>query len=242
MQSLKNKKIVISAAAQGIGKATALMMAEYGADVIATDINEDALSTLDNVKKRVLDVTDAHAVTSFINDIGAIDVLFNCAGIVHNGTILECSEKDWDFAFHLNVKAMYMMIKGFLPKMIDNGGGSIVNMSSVASSVKGVPNRFAYNASKSAIIGLTKSIAVDFVKDNIRCNAVCPGTVDTPSLHQRLRDTGDYDKALKEFIARQPMGRLATADDIAKLVCYLASDDSSFVTGQAHVIDGGWVS
>ena len=238
--SLKNKKALITAAAQGIGKATAEMLSKQGVHVIATDINEEKLNTLENVDKRVLDVTNQDAVKALSDDIGAIDILFNCAGFVHNGTILECSSDDWDFTMSLNVKSMYMMIQAFLPSMVSSGGGSIINMSSVASSIKGVPNRFVYSTSKAAIIGLTKSVAMDFVQDNIRCNAVCPGTVDTPSLHDRLEATGDYDDALRKFIARQPMGRLATADDIAKLVCYLASNDSSFITGQAYVIDGGW--
>ena len=179
-------------------------------------------------------------VKDFAADIGHADVLFNCAGFVHSGTILDCEEKDWDFSFDLNAKAMYRTCRAFLPGMLEKGKGAIVNMSSVASSVKGVPNRFAYTASKAAVVGLTKAIAADFVTKGIRCNAICPGTVDSPSLHDRLRATGNYEQALADFIARQPMGRIATPEEIAALVTYLASDEAGFTTGQIHVIDGGW--
>ena len=175
-------------------------------------------------------------------EIGGIDVLFNCAGVVHSGSVLGCSEREWDLAFEVNVKGMYRMIRAFLPGMIERGGGSIITMSSVASSIKGVRDRFCYSSSKAAVIGLTKSVAADFISDGIRCNAVCPGTVDTPSLHERLRATGDYESALRQFIGRQPMGRLARAEEIAALVSYLGSDEASFVTGQTFIIDGGWTS
>ena len=237
---LTGKTCVVTAAGQGIGCATAEMMAREGGRVIATDINAETLARLEGVETALLDVTDGEAITAFAEKIGSIDVLFNCAGFVHNGTILECLESEWDFAFQLNVKAMYLMARAFLPGMLEKGSGSIINMSSVASSLKGVPNRFVYCSSKAAVIGLTKSIAADYVTKGIRCNAVCPGTVDSPSLHDRLRATGDYEKAMKDFVDRQPMGRLATADEIATLVTYLASDESEFTTGQAHIIDGGW--
>jgi 2-keto-3-deoxy-L-fuconate dehydrogenase len=237
---LAGKNVLVTAAGQGIGRASAERFVSLGAHVIATDINEKTLSTLEGAEKHLLDVLDSAAVKALAERIGPIDVLFNCAGIVHNGTILDCDEKDWDFAFNLNVKAMYTTCRTFLPGMLAKGKGSIVNMSSVASSVKGVANRFSYSASKAAVIGLTKSVAADFVARGVRANAICPGTVDSPSLHDRLRESGDYDKAMKDFIARQPMGRIATAEEIAALVTYLASDDAGFTTGQIHVIDGGW--
>ena len=240
MKELHGKTCLITAAAQGIGRASAEEMIRRGARVVATDINAEGLKTLAGAEAHRLDVTDGAAVADFAARTGAVDVLFNCAGFVHNGTILECAEAEWDFAFDLNVKAMYRMAKALLPGMIRNGGGAIVNMSSVASSIKGVPNRFCYSASKAAVIGLTKSIAADFVTQGIRCNAICPGTVDTPSLHERLHATGDYGKAMREFVARQPMGRIARAGEIAALVAYLAGDAADFVTGQTFVIDGGW--
>lgn len=240
MKRLQNKVCVVSAAAQGIGRATAERFAAEGGRVIATDINEAALSQLSGVETAVLDVTDAAAIADFAASVGNIDVLFNCAGFVHAGTILECSEDDFDFAFNLNVKAMYHMIRAFLPGMLAQKAGSIINMSSVASSIKGPPNRFAYTSSKAAVIGLTKSVAADYITQGIRCNAICPGTVDSPSLHDRLKATGDYDKAMREFIARQPMGRIGTAEEIAALATYLASSESAFTTGHAHIIDGGW--
>jgi 2-keto-3-deoxy-L-fuconate dehydrogenase len=242
---LNGKRALITAAGQGIGRASAEMFAAEGAQVIATDINADSLAEMtgvDGIETHVLDVLDATAVSALVRTTGPLDVLFNCAGYVADGTILNCLEKDWDFSFDLNVKAQYRLIKLVLPDMIANGGGSIINMSSVASSIKGVPNRMAYCASKAAVIGLTKSVAADFVTDHVRCNAICPGTVDSPSLHDRLRATGDYNTALKDFIARQPMGRIGTTGEIAALALYLASDDSAFTTGQAHVIDGGWAN
>jgi 2-keto-3-deoxy-L-fuconate dehydrogenase len=237
---LEGKAVLITAAGQGIGRATAERFISLGARVIATDINEAALSTLEGAQTHVLNVLDGAGVKAFGEKIGSIDVLFNCAGFVHSGTILDCEERDWDFSFNLNAKAMYMTCKTFLPGMLEKGKGSIVNMASVASSVKGVPNRFAYCASKAAVIGLTKSIAADFVAKGIRANAICPGTVDSPSLHDRLRATGDYDKAMNDFIARQPMGRIADPKEVAALVTYLAGDEAGFTTGQVHVIDGGW--
>ncbi|TIX91516.1 SDR family oxidoreductase [Rhizobium sp. P44RR-XXIV] len=237
---LEGKKVVITAAGQGIGRASAERFISLGAHVYATDINEQTLATLDGATKHVLNVLDGAAVKTYAEELGPIDVLFNCAGFVHSGTILDCEEKDWDFSFNLNAKAMYTTCRAFLPGMLEKGKGSIVNMSSVASSVKGVPNRFAYGASKAAVIGLTKAIAADFVAKGIRANAICPGTVDSPSLHERLKATGDYDKAMKDFIARQPMGRIATAEEIAALVTYLAGDEAGFTTGQIHVVDGGW--
>ena len=243
MGKLTGKTCIVTAAGQGIGRASAELMAKEGGRVLACDINEATLgelATIANIEAHRLDVTDQQAITDFAAKAGAVDVLFNCAGFVHGGSILECSQSDWDFAFSLNVRAMYWMAKAFIPSMIEQKGGSIINMSSVASSLKGVPNRFVYSTTKAAVIGLTKSIAADFIQNNIRCNAICPGTVDSPSLHDRLRATGDYDKAMKDFIARQPMGRLGTASEIANLALYLASDDSSFTTGQTHIIDGGW--
>ncbi|SMY09124.1 SDR family oxidoreductase [Flavimaricola marinus] len=240
---LAGKRALITAAAQGIGRASAEMFAAEGAEVIATDINEAALAEvgeIPGIRAVKLDVTDPEATAALVAEIGPINVLFNCAGVVANGSILECSDEDWDFSFNLNVTAMFRLIKLTLPEMLKNGGGSIINMSSVASSIKGVPNRFAYCASKAAVIGLTKSVAADYVQQGIRCNAICPGTVDSPSMHGRLRATGDYEAALAAFIARQPMGRIGTAEEIASLALYLASDESGFTTGQAHAIDGGW--
>jgi 2-keto-3-deoxy-L-fuconate dehydrogenase len=239
---LEGKIAVVTAAAQGIGRATALAYAREGATVWATDVNEPALQALAAEEPRVrphrLDVRDAQAIRALADTLGAIDVLFNCAGIVHNGSILECTEEDWDFAFDLNVKSMYRMCRAFLPAMLQAGHGSIVNMSSVASSVTAAPNRFAYGSTKAAVIGLTKSIAKDFVGRGIRCNAICPGTVQTPSLDDRMAAPGAGGPAA--FVARQPMGRLGRAEEIAALALYLASDESAFTTGQIHVIDGGW--
>ncbi|MEJ6690558.1 MAG: SDR family oxidoreductase [Paracoccaceae bacterium] len=243
MGRLDGKTALITAAGQGIGRATAEMFAAEGARVIATDINADSLAEIDKVdgiEAHILDVLDGKSVSKLIAKIDTMDTLFNCAGYVANGTILECDDKDWDFSFDLNVKAQYRLIKLVLPGMIAQGGGSIINMSSVASSIKGVPNRLAYCASKAAVIGLTKAVAADYVTQNIRCNAICPGTVDSPSMHQRLRDTGDYEAALTAFIGRQPMGRIGTSEEMAGLALYLASNDSAFITGQCHVIDGGW--
>ncbi|WP_299934950.1 SDR family oxidoreductase [uncultured Pelagimonas sp.] len=240
---LAGKHILITAAGQGIGRTTAELFAREGAKVIASDINQTALDELADIPGITalnLDVTNAEAVAKAVADMPPLDVLFNCAGFVAHGTILDCSDRDWDFSFELNVTAMYRLIKLTLPLMIENGGGSIINVSSVASSMIGVPNRFAYGASKAAVIGLTKAVAADFIGQGIRCNAICPGTVDSPSMHDRLRATGDYETALKDFIARQPMGRIGRPEEIAALALYLASDDSSFTTGQAHAIDGGW--
>lgn len=240
---LAGKVALITAAGQGIGRASAEVFAVEGAKVFATDIDQDALGELgkiDGITAIKLDVTNPEALAAVAAQVGPLDVLFNCAGVVASGSILECSEKDWDFSFDLNVKAMFRLIKLTLPGMLASGGGSIINMSSVASSIKGVPNRFAYCASKAAVIGLTKSVAADYVKQEIRCNAICPGTVDSPSMHGRLRDTGDYEAALAAFVARQPMGRIGTVAEIAALAVYLGSDESGFTTGQTHAIDGGW--
>lgn len=237
---LNGKTALVTAAAQGIGKATAETFAREGADVYATDVSRQLLDQVEGCERRVLDVTDRQAIGALASDIGAVDILFNCAGHVHHGTLLDCDESDWDFSFELNVKSMYRMIRSFLPLMLEAGGGSIINMSSVASSIRGVPARFAYTASKAAVIGLTKSVAADFVDKGIRCNAICPGTVHSPSLELRLRNTGDYESALREFVARQPMGRIGDPQEIADLALYLASDESGFTTGQTHVVDGGW--
>lgn len=244
MGRLDGKVFVLSAAAQGIGKAVALMAAKEGARVIATDVNAEALKQLDGIpgiETRVLDVMKKEDVEKFAKSLDKIDVLFNCAGFVHHGTLLDCDEKTWDFSFNLNVKSVYTMCTEFIPKFIAQGnGGSIINMASVVSSIKGAPNRCVYAATKAAVIGLTKAMAVDFVEHKIRFNAVCPGTVDTPSLRDRMKASGDAEKALKDFIARQKLGRLASADEIASLVVYLAADESGFVTGQEFIIDGGW--
>ncbi len=240
---LSGKIALITAAGQGIGRATTELFVTEGAQVIAADINDAALAelaTIPGVKTLDLDVTSAGAVQAATAELPPLDVLFNCAGYVAGGSILECEEADWDFSFDLNVKAMYRLIRLTLPAMLENGGGSIINMSSVASSLKGVPNRFVYCASKAAVIGLTKSVAADFVTRGIRCNAICPGTVDSPSLHDRLRATGDYETAMTDFIARQPMGRIGTAEEVAELALYLASDASKFTSGQSFAIDGGW--
>ena len=245
---LARKIAMVTAAGQGIGRASALRLAAEGAKVWATDINQQTLHTLQVedasaaslITTRILDVRDTEAVNSLAAEIGTLDILFNCAGYVHHGDILACTEKDWDFSFDLNVKSMYRTCKAFLPAMLAAGRGSIINMSSVASSVKGAPNRFVYGASKAAVIGLTKAIAADYVARGIRCNALCPGTTETPSLGERIAAQGDAEKARAAFIARQPMGRLGTPEEIAELVLYLASDESSFTTGQAHIIDGGW--
>jgi 2-keto-3-deoxy-L-fuconate dehydrogenase len=237
---LAGKTALVTAAGQGIGRAAAALFAAEGAAVCATDINAELLSNVRGCSTRVLDVRDASAIAATFQEVGAIDVLFNCAGYVHSGTILECDDSAWNFSLDLNVRSMYLTITAALPAMLERGSGSIINMSSVAGPIKGVPNRFVYGVSKAAIIGLTKSIAADFVARGIRCNAICPGTVDTPSLHERLKATGDYATAWAAFTARQPMGRMGQPAEIALLALYLASDESSFVTGQCHVIDGGW--
>jgi 2-keto-3-deoxy-L-fuconate dehydrogenase len=241
MADLENKTVLITAAGQGIGKASALAFARAGAKVIATDVNDAALAELSgqaNVTTRHLDVLDAAAINAAVAEIGAIDVLFNCAGFVHAGSILEMKDADLEFALDLNVKSMVRTIRAVLPGMIERGGGAIVNMSSVAGSIKGVPNRFAYGVSKAAVIGLTKAVAADYVGQGIRCNAICPGTVESPSLDQRMRAQGDYEKARAAFIARQPMGRLGSPEEIADLAVYLAG--ATYTSGQAYAIDGGW--
>ena len=241
MGRLDGKRAFVTAAGQGIGRASAMALAQEGADVFATDINDSALQSLSasRITTAVLDVTNQENVARAIADTKP-DILFNCAGFVHHGTVLDATDDDWNTAFDLNVRAMFHTIKAAVPGMLNRGGGSIINMSSAASSIIGAPNRFIYGATKAAVIGITKSVAVDYITQGIRCNCICPGTVDSPSLHDRLHATGDYDAAMKAFIARQPMGRIATAEEIAALVVYLASDESAFVTGQPHVIDGGW--
>ena len=242
-ERLKGKTALITAAGQGIGRATALAFAREGAIVWATDINEQTLATLASeapgIITRRLDVMDAEEISATVGEIGALDVLFNCAGIVHNGTILDCSEEDWDLSFDLNVRSMYRIIRAALPAMLENGGGSIVNVASVASNLKGVPNRFLYGATKAGVIGLTKAVAADFVGHGIRCNAICPGTVQTPSLDERVNAFDDPEAARNAFIACQPMGRLGSADEIAALAVYLASDESAYTTGTESIIDGG---
>ncbi|TPW27499.1 SDR family oxidoreductase [Martelella alba] len=239
MSSLSGKTCLITAAAQGIGAASAKAFADAGARVIATDINAEKLTELPaGIETRVLNVLSDAAVADAAAEIGPIDILFNCAGVVHNGSVLEMKDGDLDFAFDLNVKAMVRTIRAFLPGMIEKGDGAIINMSSVASSIKGVPNRFAYSTTKAAVIGLTKAIAADYVTRGIRCNAIAPGTVDSPSLQDRLKATGDYEKARRDFIARQPIGRIGTPEEIADLAVYLAG--ATYTTGQAHIIDGAW--
>ena len=243
-QRLKGKNVLVTAAGQGIGRASALAMAEEGAQVFATDVNMETLSTIrnanhENIEIFELDVRNDDSVREGVRR-AVPDVLFNCAGFVHNGTILEAQDEDWDFAFDLNLRSMLRTIRASLPGMLERGSGSIINMSSACSSIIGAPNRFIYGTTKAAVLGLTKSVAIDYITQGIRCNAVCPGTVDSPSLHDRLHATGDYDAAMKAFVARQPMGRIAQAEEIAALVIYLASDESAFTTGQGHVIDGGW--
>lgn len=241
MHDLSNKTAVVTAAAQGIGRASAEIFAQAGARVIATDLNEKllhGLAGMSNITTRKLDVRDGTAVKAFAAETGPADILFNCAGFVDNGTILDANESQLDRAFDLNVKSMYRTISAYLPGMLEKGDGCIINMSSICSSVKGVPNRFVYGTTKAAVIGLTKAVAADYVSRGIRCNAICPGTVDTPSLHDRLHATGDYDKARAAFIARQPIGRLAQPGEIADLVAYLAT--ARYTTGQIYLIDGGW--
>lgn len=242
MNSLDGKVALMTASGQGIGLATAKAFANAGAYVIATDINEKTLSNLsDDVSEtHVLDVTDKNAIATLVSKIKEPDILFNCAGTVHDGTIIDANDDEWDFAFKVNAKAMFHMIQEVLPIMIKKGSGSIVNIASVASSVKGIPSRFIYSASKAAVLGMTKSISSDFVTQGIRCNAICPGTIQSPSLNQRITDLGgDFDEVKAKFVARQPMGRLGEADEVAALATYLASDDSGFTTGQFHIIDGG---
>ncbi|MCE9596154.1 MAG: SDR family oxidoreductase [Planctomycetes bacterium] len=241
---LAGKRTLITAAGQGIGRATAFAFVREGADVLATDVDEAAVVALAKTNPRVraakLDVRDPTAIKALVERHGPFDVLFNCAGFVHHGTILDCDEEAWAFSLELNVTAMYRMIRAVLPGMLAQRKGVIVNMSSVASSVKGAPNRCVYGASKAAVIGLTKSVAADFVAQGIRCNAICPGTVQTPSLDARIAAQGDVAKTRAAFVARQPIGRLGSPEEIAELVLYLASDESSYTTGAIHVIDGGW--
>ncbi|ORE92963.1 short chain dehydrogenase/reductase family oxidoreductase [Stappia sp. 22II-S9-Z10] len=239
---LSGKRALCTASAQGIGRATAIAFAREGATVFATDRNAEGLKGLpEGIETFVLDVTDQAAVDEAVARTKP-DILFNCAGVVHGGTIEQATDEDFDFAFELNVKSIFRTIRAAVPGMVERGGGTIVNIASAASSIIGVPNRCVYGASKAGIIGLTKSVAVDYVTKGIRVNAICPGTVDSPSLHERLRATGDYEGAMKSFIARQPMGRIAQAEEIAAMAVYLASDESAFVTGQAMVIDGGWTA
>jgi 2-keto-3-deoxy-L-fuconate dehydrogenase len=248
MGRLDAKRVLLSAAGQGIGRASAIAMAREGATVFATDINQDALDDLASeghvgIETFALDVRDPQSITDGVAKARP-DVLFNCAGFVHSGSILECSEDDWDFAFDINVRSMFRMIRATLPGMLERKGGSIINMSSALSSIIGAPNRFIYGTTKAAVIGMTKSVAIEYIKQGIRCNCICPGTVESPSWHDRVKalgeELGSYDKAMEQFVSRQPMGRVATADEIAALVVYLASDESAFTTGQPHVIDGGW--
>ena len=242
-ERLKDKNIIVTAAGQGIGRATAIAFYNEGANVIATDINDKILSDLNkkypNIKVQPLDVTNNNAILNFIKTLNQVDVLFNAVGFVHHGSVLECEEKDWDFSFDVNVKSMYFMCKAILPLMVKQNGGSIINVSSCASSIKGFPNRFVYGASKGAVIGLTKAIAADYVKQNIRCNSIAPGTVFSPSWQDRVDKSPDPVQAKKDFIARQPMGRLGTAEEVAAVAVYLAGDDATFTTGTTISVDGG---
>lgn len=244
-QRLTGKRALVTAAGQGIGRASAFAMADEGATVFATDLNANVLSEIEhaNIETFVLDARDDASVIEGVARAQP-DILFNCAGFVHHGSVLEASDADWEFAFDLNVRSMFRTIRAALPGMLERGSGSIVNMSSACSSVIGAPNRFIYGTTKAAVIGLTKSIAVDYIKQGIRCNCICPGTVESPSWHDRVKalgeEMGSYEAALEAFVARQPMGRVATAEEIAALVVYLASDESGFTTGQPHIIDGGW--
>jgi len=236
---LAGKAALLTAAAAGIGRATAEAFAREGARVVATDIDMAGLKGLD-AETRKLDVRSNEAVEALAREIGPIDVLFNCAGFVHHGTVLDCSDADWDFSFDLNVKSMHRTIRAFLPGMLEKGKGSIVNVASGASSVRGIPNRFVYGATKAAVIGLTKALAADFIKRGIRANAIAPGTIETPSLDARMAAQGGTEAVRRAFIDRQPMGRLGTAEEVAALALYLASDEASFTTGAVHVIDGGF--
>lgn len=242
MFGLKGKKAVVTAAAQGIGRAVAEAYVAAGAEVFACDINKDGMAGLDGAEHVGLDATKLDHIEKLAARTGAIDILFNGVGWVHHGTILETSEEDWRRSFTINIDTMFRTVRTFLPGMIERGGGTIINMASVASSEIGVPNRFAYGASKAAVIGLTKSVAMDFVAKGIRCNAIAAGTIDSPSLRDRMRAQGDFDKAMAAFLARQPIGRLGTTQEVAALALYLASDEAGFTTGQVHVIDGGWTA
>lgn len=241
---LQGKTAFCTASGAGIGLATARAFAAEGARVIATDVNAEALEALaaEGIETHRLDVTDRDAVAALAGMTGAVDVLFNCAGFVHHGTILDCDEAAFDFSFNLNVRGQYTVMKSFLPAMIAAGGGSVVNMASAASSIIAAPNRFVYGATKAAVIGMTKSVAADFIGKGIRCNAICPATVESPSLEGRMRAQGDYETARAAFIARQPMGRIGRPEEIAALAVFLASEESSFITGQAIAIDGGWTN
>lgn len=247
-QRLEGKRALVTAAGQGIGRASAIAMAKEGAEVFATDVNMEALSTirdenLENIQIFELDARSTDSVTAGVAKANP-DVLFNCAGFVHHGTILEATDDELDFAFDLNVRSMVRTMRAALPGMLERGGGSIINMSSALGSIMGAPNRFIYGTTKAAVVGLTKSVAVDYIKQGIRCNCICPGTVESPSWHDRVtalgEELGDYDAAMAQFVARQPMGRVATAEEIAALVVYLAADESAFTTGHTHIIDGGW--
>jgi 2-keto-3-deoxy-L-fuconate dehydrogenase len=242
MGRLDGKVALITAAGQGIGRAAAIALAREGARVIATDVNADALATLDahGIETHMLNVLNPDAISAAAAEAGAVNILFNCAGFVAAGSILDCDEDQWAFSLNLNMTAMFRMCRAFLPGMLANGGGSIINMASVVSSTIAAPNRFVYGATKAGVIGMTKAIAADFIAQGIRCNAICPGTVESPSLEERLRATGDYEKARAAFIARQPLGRIGLPEEIAALVVYLGSDESSYTTGVAHAIDGGW--
>lgn len=242
---LQGRTAIVTAAGQGMGRAAVLALHREGARVLATDIDAaklDTLADIAGVTARRLDVLDPQAIRSFAEETEAPDILFNCAGFVHHGAILDCEEDAFDFSVNLNLRAMYRMIRAFLPGMIDRGGGSIINMASVASTVIAAPNRFIYGTTKAAVIGLTKSVALDYVGKGVRVNAICPGTIESPSLQDRMRALGDYEEARAGFIARQPMGRLGTAEEVAELVVYLASKESAFMTGNAIVIDGGWAN
>lgn len=240
---LREKTVIITGAAQGIGRASAILFASEGARVLAVDVNAAALASLEvehGCEPVVLDLTDGVGIAAWVENVGEVDALLLCAGYVAYGTIEDCSDADWGFSFDLNVTAMFRMIRAIIPGMIVRKGGSIITMSSVASSVRGVPNRFAYAATKAAIIGMTKALAADYVGHGIRCNTICPGTIETPSLEDRMRASGEYEATRDAFIARQPIGRLGHPDEIAELALYLASDVSAFTTGQCHIIDGGW--
>jgi len=240
MARLNHKTAVVTAAGQGIGRATALAFAREGARVIALDINAEALKALEGCETRVLDVRDPEAISALSRELGAVDIVFNGVGYVHAGGIFECNEQSWELSYELNVTSMYRMMRAFLPGMVERESGSIINMSSVASSIKGVANRFAYGTTKAAIIGMTKAAAADVIHSGVRCNAICPGTVATPSLDERIKAAGGDEQARAAFVSRQPMGRLGQPDEIAHLAVYLASDESAFTTGTAQVIDGGW--
>ena len=244
MGRMDGKRALVTAAGQGIGRASVLAMMREGAQVIATDVNAAALASLasDGIETLVLNVRDPASIAAAVAVAGRVDALFNCAGFVAAGSILDCDEDQWAFSMDLNMTAMYRMCRAFIPGMLAQGGGSIINMASAVGPMIAAPNRFVYGATKAGVVGITKAIAADFITRGIRCNAICPGTVESPSLEQRLRDTGDYEAARAAFIARQPIGRIGRAEEIAALVVYLASDESSYTTGVAHAIDGGWTN